>query len=253
MTSFRVLVVDDEPLARERLTHFLSAERDMELMGEAGSGPEALRLLKADPPDLLLLDIQMPGMSGLDLLRAVGPLAMPPTIFITAYDRHALEAFELCALDYLLKPCERERFQSSLDRVRRLRSEGKERGFQSQMETLLASLRAEAPARLERLFVRVGDTQRLVRVEDVRWIEAQDNYVRLHLASEVHLVRQTLSSLETRLDARRFRRIHRSTLVNLDYMKEIQPWFNGELAAVLQDGTTLAISRSYRSGFQELG
>lgn len=250
--TFRVLLVDDEPLARERLVHFLADEPDMVLAGEAGSGSEALRRLREDPPDLLLLDIQMPGMSGLDVLRAAGPLAMPPTIFVTAYDQHALEAFELCALDYLLKPCERERFQASLDRVRRLRGENGTRGFQAQLETLLASLRPEGSAPLERLFVSVGDTQRLLRLQDVRWIEAQDNYVRLHLGPEVHLVRQTLSSLEAKLDPKRFRRIHRSTVVNLDFVKEIQPWFNGELAAVLTDGTTLAISRSYRNRFQEL-
>ena len=249
----RVLVVDDEPLARQRLIHFLSGEPDMAVAGEAGSGTEALRRLKADPPDLLLLDIQMPGMSGLEVLRTVGALAMPPTIFITAFDRHALEAFELCALDYLLKPCERERFQASLNRVRRLRGEGGGPGFRAQLEALLASLRPEGPGHLDRLFVRVGDTQRLLRVPEVRWIEAQDNYVRLHLETETHLVRQTLSNLETRLDPRRFRRIHRSTVVNLDFVKEIQPWFNGELAAVLEDGTTRAISRSYRSGFQDLG
>ncbi len=251
--TFRVLVVDDEPLARERLVHFLAMEPDMELAGEAGSGQEALRRLRADPPDLLLLDIQMPGMSGLELVRTMGPMAMPTTIFVTAFDQHALEAFELCALDYLLKPCERERFQASLERVRRLRGEGKERDFQAQIETLLASLRTETPVYLERLFVRVGDTQRLLRVQDVRWVEAQDNYVRLHHGSEAHLLRQTLASLEAKLDPRCFRRIHRSTLVNLDFVKEIQPWFNGELAAVLQDGTTLAISRSYRSEFQDLG
>jgi two-component system LytT family response regulator len=251
--TFRVLVVDDEPLARERLVHFLSGEPDMVLAGEAGSGTEALRRLQADPPDLLLLDIQMPGMSGLEVVRAMGPLAMPPTIFITAFDRHALEAFELCALDYLLKPCERERFQASLDRVRRLRGEGGTQSFRAQLETLLASLRPEGPDHLDRLFVRVGDTQRLLRVQDVRWIEAQDNYVRLHLESENHLVRQTLSNLEARLDPKRFRRIHRSTLVNLDFVKEIHPWFNGQRPAVLQDATTLAISRSYRNGFQELG
>ena len=250
--TFRVLIVDDEPLARERLAHFLAAEPDMQVMGEAGHGKEALAILEKARPDLMLLDVQMPGMSGLDVLRALGPLAMPPTIFVTAYDQHALEAFELCAQDYLLKPCERTRFQASLDRIRRLRGTGQERDFQSQLEVLLATLRT-GPPHLERLFVRVGDAQRLLRVQDIRWIEAQDNYVRLHLADEAHLLRQTLSSLEARLDPRRFRRIHRSTLVNLDHVKEVQPWFNGELAAVLQDGTTLAVSRSYRGGFQELG
>ena len=249
--SFRVLVVDDEPLARERLLHFLADEPDMEVIGEARNGEEALGFLKTDPPDLLLLDIQMPGMSGLDVLRALGPAAMPPTIFVTAHDQHALEAFELSALDYLLKPCERGRFRASLDRVRRQRGTG--RDFQAQLETLLANLREERPAFLERLFVRVGDVQRLVRMEDIRWIEAQDNYVKLHLDGESHLLRQTLASLASRLDPKRFRRIHRSTLVNLAFLKEVQPWFNGELAAVLEDGTALAISRSHRGALQDLG
>ena len=249
--SFRVLVVDDEPLARERLFHFLADEPDMEVIGEARNGEEALGFLKTDPPDLLLLDIQMPGMSGLDVLRALGPAAMPPTIFVTAHDQHALEAFELSALDYLLKPCERGRFRASLDRVRRQRGTG--RDFQAQLETLLTNLREERPAFLERLFVRVGDVQRLVRIEDIRWIEAQDNYVKLHLEGESHLLRQTLASLASRLDPKRFRRIHRSTLVNLAFLKEVQPWFNGELAAVLEDGTALAISRGHRGALQDLG
>ena len=250
--TFRVLLVDDEPLARERLAHLLSAEADMRVCGEASTGVEALTKLRTDPPDLLLLDIQMPGVSGLEVVRDLGPMEMPPTIFITAYDKHALEAFELCALDYLLKPCEPERFQASLNRFRNQRGEGIKQLFQSQIESLIASMRPESPSFLERLFVHVGDSQRLLQLREVCWIEAQDNYVRLHLEGETHLLRQTLSRLEARLNPKQFRRIHRSTLVNLDFVKEIQPWFNGELAAVLRDGTTLAISRTYRNELQDL-
>lgn len=250
--SIRVLLVDDEPLARERLRHFLADEPDMEVVGEAGSGREALDLLRDRPVDLLLLDIQMPGMTGVELVRFLGAQAMPATIFVTAFDQHAVEAFELCALDYLLKPCERDRFRASLDRVRAMRRDAREDEFRSQLEALLASLRPEAPSHLDRLFVRAGEAQRLVRTRDIRWIEAEDNYVRLHVGPDVHLLRQTLSSLEARLDPRRFRRIHRSTLVNLDFVKEVQPWFGGEGVVVLVDGTKLTLSRSYKARIQEL-
>ena len=246
--NLRALVVDDETLARQRIRHLLRRSTDIEVVGECADGLEAVKAVETLAPDLVFLDIQMPELDGFGVVEAVGPERMPPTLFITAYDQHALRAFEVHAVDYLLKPFSPERFHQALERARRwcrpAASEGPD------LEALLASLRPERPW-ADRLLVRQGDRHLLVKTETVQWIEAEDNYVRLHVEGTSHLVRQTMAGLLARLDPAQFRRIHRSAIVNLDCIKEFQPWTGGDQLVIMRDGTRLTLSRTYRDQFGE--
>jgi two-component system LytT family response regulator len=247
--NLRALVVDDEPLARQRIRHLLRRTPDIEVVGECANGLEAVKAIEDHPPDLVFLDIQMPELDGFGVVEAVGPEQMPPTLFITAYDQHALKAFEVHALDYLLKPFSPERFQQALDRARHWCSaKPAERG--PDLEALLAGLRQERPW-VDRLLVRQGDHHLLVRTVALQWIEAEDNYVRLHVEGTSYLLRQTMAGLLARLDPARFRRIHRSAIVNLDCIKEFQPWTGGDHLVIMRDGTRLTLSRTFREQFGE--
>ncbi|WP_257303354.1 LytR/AlgR family response regulator transcription factor [Geothrix campi] len=245
--NLRALVVDDEMLARQRIRHLLRRSTDIELVGECSNGLEAVKAIEDQAPDLVFLDIQMPELDGFGVVEAVGPDRMPPTLFITAYDQHALKAFEVHALDYLLKPFSPERFHQALERARRwcLRTPSEKA---PDMEALLASLREERPW-VDRLLVRQGDRHVLVRTSALQWIEAEDNYVRLHVEGTSHLLRQTMASLLARLDPAQFRRIHRSAIVNLDCIKEFQPWTGGDHLVIMRDGTKLTLSRTFREQF----
>jgi len=242
--NLRALVVDDETLARQRIRHLLRRSTDIEVVGECANGLEAVKAIEDQAPDLVFLDIQMPELDGFGVVEAVGADRMPPTLFITAYDQHALKAFEVHALDYLLKPFSPERFHQALDRARRwcLRT-APEKG--PDMGALLAGLRQERPW-ADRLLVRQGDRHVLVRTSALQWIEAEDNYVRLHVEGTSHLLRQTMSGILVRLDPAQFRRIHRSAIVNLDCIKEFQPWTGGDHLVIMRDGTRLTLSRTYR-------
>ena len=246
MPGISVLVVDDEPLARERLRTLLEEEADVTVVGECASGRAAVRAIQERRPDLVFLDIQMPGIDGFGVLEALGPSRAPAIVFVTAYDQYALKAFEVHALDYLLKPFDRERFAATLDRARaavQLRAGGTH-------DAGLAALLAEFAARrraADRLLVRSGGKERLIPVEEVDWFEAAGNYVRLHVGRERHLLRETMCHLETRLDAERFVRIHRSTIVNLARVQEMEPYFHGDYIVRLKDGRTLTLSRTFRS------
>ena len=250
----RALVVDDEPLARQRLRQLLSQEADVDLVGECSNGREAVDAIQEQAPDLVFLDVQMPELNGFGVVEAVGAERMPATLFVTAFDRHAVQAFEVNALDYLLKPFDEERFQKALARFRSWRAQhdgADAAGLQAQLQSLLDQLSGSSRF-LERVLVKSGDRHRLVKVEDIQWVEAEDNYVRLHVEGTSHLLRQTLAGLSERLDLRRFRRIHRSSLVNLDHVLELQPWFSGDYMVLMHDGTKLTLSRTYKEQFKDL-
>ena len=248
--TFRVLVVDDEPLARQRILQLLAKEADIEVVGECANGVEAVKAIEERNPDLVFLDIQMPELDGFGVIDAVGAERMPTTLFVTAFDQHALKAFEVHALDYLLKPFDPERFQQALGRARRWCDAASEGTPRQNLDGLLSGLREERPW-LDRLLVRQGDRHVLIRASALQWIEAEDNYVRLHVEGTSFLLRQTMAGLLARLDPRQFRRIHRSAIVNLDCIKELQPWTSGDQLVIMRDGTKLTLSRTYRDQFGE--
>ena len=247
MSALRALVVDDEALARQRVRHLLRRAADIEVIGECANGLEAVQAIEDQHPDLIFLDIQMPELDGFGVVEAVGAEQMPPTLFITAYDQFALRAFEVHALDYLLKPFSPERFQQALERARRWCG-GAAQGQGPALDALVAGYRQERPW-TDRILVRQGDRHRLVRTADIQWVEAEDNYVRLHVEGTSHLLRQTMTGLLGRLDPAQFRRIHRSAIVNLDCIRELQPWTGGDAIVVMRDGTRLTLSRTFREQF----
>jgi two-component system, LytTR family, response regulator len=240
----RTLIVDDERIARRRIRRLLGSESDIEIVGECGSGLEALPVIEEESPDLLLLDVQMPEMDGLDLLRNLkGP--MPCVIFTTAFDRYAVGAFDLHAADYVLKPIDEERFRRALERAREQIRQKRRTTPDTRLLELLAGLQKETRT-LDRLVIKQPGRAFFIKVESIDWLEAADNYVRVHVGSETHLIRETIGSFEAKLDPRKFARIHRSTIVNIDRVKEVQSFFQGNHVVVLLNGHKLKLSRSYR-------
>lgn len=256
----RALVVDDEPPARENLRLLLAAEEDVELVAECGSGRAARVAIAEHRPDVVFLDVEMPGMDGLDVIRAVGPEAMPLTVFVTAYDRYALRAFEARALDYLLKPFDDARFAEALGRVRTRLREKKEGDLARRLRALVAdpSLGGsapdeEAPGRtphLTRLTVRERDRVRVLALDAVDYFEAEGDYVRVHAGGKTHLIDDTMRALEAGLDPQRFVRIHRSTIVRLDRIRELEPSSHGDWLVRLEGGVELRMSRTRREGVE---
>jgi two-component system LytT family response regulator len=246
--KLRALVVDDEDLARARLGRLLAREPALEVVGEAEDGESALQALRRLKPDAVFLDVQMPGLDGFGVLRRLGAEEAPLVVFVTAWEEHALQAFEVNAVDYLLKPYSTARLR---DACRRLQERcSRVDAERDQLRTLLEGLRKGAPPVLDRLLVPVGQGARVVRCQDVDWIGAADNYVELHLGAATLLLRETLSALAPRLDERQFLRIHRSTLVNLDRVRELHPLFAGDATVVLADGQRLRVSRSHRPALE---
>lgn len=243
--NIRTLLVDDEPLARERVRAMLRDEADIEVVGECGDGPAAVSAIKKLAPDLLFLDVQMPGLGGFEVLRAVGKERTPVVIFVTACDQHALKAFEAHALDYLLKPFKQARFAEA---VQRARAELANRQAGAMSQGLRELLGHAKPARefLTRIAVKTGERTVFVKMEQVDYAESAGNYVVLHVGRENHVVRETLAALEARLDPRKFVRVSRSALVNVEQIKELQPLFKGEHVVVLQSGKQLALTRGVR-------
>ncbi|MDB4951430.1 MAG: yehT 1 [Gemmatimonadetes bacterium] len=249
--AIRALIVDDEPLARERIRLMLAEHPDVQVVGECEHGAEAVERILETSPDLVFLDVQMPGMDGFGVLEAVGPAAVPAVIFVTAYDRYALRAFEAHALDYLLKPFERDRFRLALERARAHLGSHGERELERRLQRLLDEMHAR-PRFPARLTVRSGTRISFVGTHEVDWIEAEANYARLHVAERSYLVRDTMGGMEARLDPAQFVRIHRSTIVRIDKIREVEASVQGEYIVVLQDGTRLTSSRSYRRKLVEL-
>ena len=251
----RVLVVDDEPLAREKIRGMVDLDPEIRVVGECANGAEAIEAIQNLRPDLILLDVQMPEVGGFAVLEALKDEHLPPVIFITAYDHYAVRAFEVHALDYLLKPFDRERFQAAMERAKRqvrhaAAAAASGNGFDERIIALLEQLRG--PARYsERLVVKTGGRVFFLNTEEVDWIEAEGNYVNIHTAAKKsYLLRETISSLEAQLDPKDFVRIHRSAIVNINRIKELQPWSHGEYHILLHDGTRLTLSRSYREKLQ---
>lgn len=262
MRRIRALIVDDEPHARAGIRKLLEADPEMEVAGECSDGRLALEAIRHDPPDIVLLDVQMPEMDGFDVVRSVGPDRMPFVVFITAFDRYALDAFEVHALDYLLKPFTDDRFATAMRRAKDALHNAQAGEMHQRLVDLLGQATGGGPVSapssgsdasfLRRLVVRGAGRVMFVGVDEIDWIEAADYYAKLHVGGKTHLIRQSLRSLEHRLDPRRFFRIHRSVIVNLDRVKEIQPYSSRSSIIVLHDGSRLALSQRRRSSLAEL-
>jgi two-component system LytT family response regulator len=247
----RVLVADDQPMARERLVSLLAAEPGFELAGTAATGAEAVDAIRHATPDLVFLDLQMPGMDGFEVIEEIGVDRMPPTVFVTAYDEYAVRAFEVQALDYLLKPFGRLRFQSALARARKHLERERQGEMAGRLAELLRTGRSSPGPASERLLVKSGGRVSFVDVDTIDWVEAEGNYVRLHAGAQLHLMRETMTALISRIGSRRFFRIHRSRIVNISRVKELLIAGGGDYQVVLQDGTRLGLSRLYRDALQD--
>jgi two-component system LytT family response regulator len=244
----RTLIVDDEPLARAMLRSFLADDAGIEVIGECCDGYTAIEMIESAAPDLVFLDIQMPDLDGFGVLRALAPETIPNIAFVTAYDQFALQAFDVHAIDYLLKPFDRERFQRTLERAKQQISLQKRKDVNEELLRMLNEQSAR-PQPLKRILVKSGDKSFFVRPEEISWIEAQGNYVALHVGAQSFLLRQTITALEATLDPAKFQRIERSTIVNLDAIREMHPAGRGEYEIVLKDGVALKLSHTYRESF----
>lgn len=250
MKRFSVLVVDDEAPARAKVKRLLADDARFLLAGEAADGTEALTQVGTLRPDLLVLDVQMPGLTGFEVLEALGPEDCPAVIFSTAYDAYALKAFDAHAVDYLLKPYDAERFGRALDKAHVLLIGGQPE--MGRLQSLLEDLSRATPARpLERLVVKVGEAWVPLRLDTVWRLSSEDKYVRLYTDQGEHLVRQSLRALEERLDPARFVRVHRGDIVSLDAVARLEPWTHGDGILILKDGTTVVLSRTWREAFLE--
>ncbi|MBN1812359.1 MAG: response regulator transcription factor [Anaerolineae bacterium] len=235
----RILVVDDEQPARERLKRLLDGIEGVELVGEAEDGPQAVEMIEQEQPDLVLLDIQMPGLDGFGVIEALEE--PPPVVFVTAYDEYAIRAFEVNALDYLLKPFSRERLEQAIHRAQEAQVEGQD--LTSRLAPLLESLASQGHYRT-RLAVRDGNRIRVLNADAVDWIGVENEQTFVHVGSEAYPLRRTLADLEARLDPVRFFRTHRSAIVNLDRVKEVIPWFKGSHKLRLTTGAEVELSRA---------
>ena len=249
MDKIRTLIVDDEPLAREKIVDLLVDDGEIEIIGECGDGLAAVAAIEDHKPDLLFLDVQIPELDGFGVLEAIEQT--PVIIFVTAYDQYALRAFEVHALDYLLKPFDRERFDKALQRAKHQFERERAGAVNRELVALLADLKSR-PKPLERLVIKAGGRVFFLRVDEIDWIEAAANYVKLHAGGEAHLLRETINGLAAKLDPDKFLRVHRSIIVNLEHVKEIQPWFHGDYVILMQDGAQLTSSRNYREQLRKL-
>ena len=250
VVKIRALIVDDEPLARRRIRRMLAHHADVEIIGDSANGRDAILMIRDQAPDLVFLDVLMPEMDGFAVLESLDAEAMPLIIFVTAYDQYALRAFDVYALDYLLKPFDRQRFDKALQRAKaRLANERSD--INQRALALLEELRAQS-SHIERIVIKSGGRAFFLKTDEIDWVEAEGKYVRLHVGKESYLVREAISSLEAQLDSKKFLRIHRSTIVNIDRVRELQPWFHNEYRVILRDGTELMLSRSCRKKLGDL-
>lgn len=244
MTSIRALIVDDEPLAREGIRQLLAGNPEIEIVGEAGDGVQAVGLIQSTNPDLVFLDIQMPGLDGFGVVREIGPERVPAVVFVTAFDEFALRAFEVHAIDYLLKPIDPDRFAAALNRV--LENVGRHSSATRQKLLRLLEQVTASNEYVQRLAVKSSGKISFVNIHDVDWIQANGDYVWIHANGKKSLVREKIGELHDKLNPRHFARIHRSTIVNIDRIKHLEAMFYGDYMVHLHDGTKLTLSRSYR-------
>ncbi len=242
--KIRALIVDDEELARDRVASLLAEQPDVEIVGTCVDGTSALETIERERPDLVFLDVQMPGMDGFEVVENLDRDHVPAIVFVTAHDAHAIRAFEIHALDFLLKPFDQTRFEKALERARAQLTRDKSPTIDSRLVSLLEELRDERKYP-ERLIVKSSGRVFFVRAEDIDWVEAAGNYVKIHTKSEAHLLRESMKNMEGKLDPKTFVRIHRSAIVNIDRIKELEPWFHGEYVVILRDGTRLTASRVF--------
>ncbi len=248
-TRIQALVIDDEPLARDMIREMLESDSEVEIVAECSNGCEAVKALKLLSPDLVFLDIQMPELGGFEVLEAFDPKTTPYVIFVTAYDQYAVRAFDVHAFDYLLKPFDQERFDVAWQRAKTQIKLDRTGERDQHILALLEELKA-GPRYLERLVIKNGGRVFFLNVLDVHCIEAEGNYVRVYDYQKSYLLRETISSLEEQLDPRHFLRIHRSAIVKIDKIKELQPWFHGEYRIIMDNGKQLTLSRNYRANLQ---
>ena len=247
----RTLIVDDESLARERIRDMLASAAQVEIIAECANGREAIEAIQTLSPDLVFLDVEMPGIDGFGVLEALSPAQIPTIIFVTAYDQYAVRAFEVYALDYLLKPFDQERFEKALDRAKSQLSSERSEDLSQRILNALEEIKTR-PVHLERLVIKMNGHVFFIKAEEIDWLEAEGNYVRLHAGKESYLLRDTISALESQLDPKKFIRVHRSAIVNIDRITELQPWFHGEYRIILREGVQLTLSRTYREKLHDL-
>ncbi len=249
--KIKTIIIDDEPLARKRVAHLLKNEPDIEVTAECGDGLTAISAINQHSPDLIFLDVQMPEVNGFEVLRELDPDSAPFVIFVTAYDQFTIQAFDAHAVDYLLKPFGEERFRQAVNRARqRIRPESLYQPDERLLR-LLDHLNLNKGF-LERLIVTHRDRLIIVPIDTVDWVETYGNYLKIHSGGKTYLIRETMNKLSARIDPKKFLRIHRSTLVNLDRIKELQPMFGGQYTIVLSDGAELTLSRNYRKSVLDL-
>lgn len=246
--KIRTVIVEDEPLARERIGNLLRQEEDIEVVAECSDGPAAVEAIRDQHPELVFLDVNLPELDGFGVIEHIGVDRMPATVFVTAYDQFAVQAFDTHALDYLLKPFDEERFHTALQRARDAVRRQTVGDLDQRLSDLLGDL--QQPRYLERLAVKAGGKIVLLRTNEIQWIGADGNYARLHTGKKTHLLRETMNGLENKLDPERFIRIHRSTIVNVDAIAELEPLFQGDYVVILRDNTRLTSSRGYRANLQ---
>lgn len=267
--KIRIVVVDDEMLARKALKAMLEDDPETELIAECRNGMEAVEAIRGQSPDIVFLDIQMPEMDGFEVIEEIGAAAMPVTVFVTAFDQYALRAFDAHALDYLLKPFDHERFYAALQRAKALirqqklseisenlfalLEETKSKNGESTPEThFKSSPGAAQPEPLDRVVIKSGGRIYFLKTEEIDWVEGAGDYLSLHSGTKTHLVRAKMGDFHARLDSKKFLRIHRSTIVNIDCIKDLQPLFKGEYVVTLKSGKQLKASRGYRQALQPL-
>jgi two-component system LytT family response regulator len=247
--KIRTLIVDDERLARARVRRLLKDDEAIEIVGECRNGREAVRFIQSQKPDLVFLDVQMPEMNGLEVLRAVGPRSVPALVFVTAFDQYAVHAFDLYALDYLLKPFTPERFAKTVERIKEQFTQPND-GLEERLVSLIRDMGEKKY--LERILIKNAGKVFFVKTDEIDWIGAAGNYVELHLGAGSHLVRDTMHGIEAKLDPDKFLRINRSAIVRIDSIKEMHAMFSGDYAVHLHDGTELSLSRHFRSRWEAL-
>ena len=248
--NIRALIVDDEPLAREWVRSAIAEDPELEVIGECGDGFEAAEAIRRLKPDLVFLDVQMPGLDGFGVLEALTPEEIPAVVFVTAFDQYAVRAFEAQAVDYLMKPFSKERVEEAVRRVRELVKGKSLEDFRESISRIVEKIRRDRSFP-EWVLLKSDGKNVFVKVKDIDWIESSRNNVRIHVGTTLYLLHETTSAIASRLDPKKFLRIHRSAIVNIERIKELHPWFNGDYAVILRDGTQLTLSSSYRDRLKE--